>query len=103
MDDMNEFMEKFEKITLNDFIAETISPLEKLKVENNMKSKMEVYVTNLQSLVINKLQSFEPTKRFKVDRWKREQGGGGITIVLQDGMVFIEKEKHQKINILEIN
>ncbi|XP_002155548.2 oxygen-dependent coproporphyrinogen-III oxidase isoform X1 [Hydra vulgaris] len=88
MDDMNEFLDKIQMFTLNDFTAETISPLEKLKEENNMKSKMELYVTNLQSIIVNKLQSFEPTKKFKVDRWKREQGGGGITIVLQDGIVF---------------
>lgn len=26
--------------------------------------------------------------KFKVDRWTRKEGGGGITCVLQDGRVF---------------
>lgn len=26
--------------------------------------------------------------KFKVDRWLRKEGGGGITCVLQDGRVF---------------
>lgn len=26
--------------------------------------------------------------KFKVDRWTREEGGGGITCVIQDGHVF---------------
>jgi coproporphyrinogen III oxidase len=29
----------------------------------------------------------EPLK-FKVDRWQRKEGGGGITCVMQDGQVF---------------
>nr|XP_031848285.1 oxygen-dependent coproporphyrinogen-III oxidase [Nomia melanderi] len=35
------------------------------------------------------LESLEdPDHRFKVDRWIRKEGGGGITCVLQDGIVF---------------
>lgn len=30
----------------------------------------------------------EPDTKFVVDRWKRKEGGGGITCVLQDGMVL---------------
>lgn len=30
----------------------------------------------------------DETIKFTVDKWKREEGGGGVTCVLQDGGVF---------------
>ncbi|KAJ8315339.1 LOW QUALITY PROTEIN: hypothetical protein KUTeg_007489 [Tegillarca granosa] len=41
-----------------------------------------------QGEVCRALEAEEEDKKFLVDRWKREQGGGGITCVLQDGSVF---------------
>ena len=38
---------------------------------------------------VNALQREEdPRYRFKVDRWTRKEGGGGVTCMLQDGNVF---------------
>ncbi len=30
----------------------------------------------------------EPRYKFRVDRWEREEGGGGVTCVIQDGHTF---------------
>jgi coproporphyrinogen III oxidase len=53
-----------------------------------MRYKMEAYVTNLQGKVIKELQKHEPEVQFKVDKWARKEGGGGITCIAQDGQTF---------------
>jgi len=34
------------------------------------------------------LEKEEPKEKFKVDRWLRPEGGGGVTCVMQEGEVF---------------
>ncbi len=53
-----------------------------------MRYRMEAYITNLQGQIIKQLQELETGAKFKVDRWLREEGGGGITCIVQDGQVF---------------
>ena len=86
-----EFNERIPSFTASDFRAETITPLEDLKelAQTKMKYKMELFVTHLQHKVLNQLEKYEPEKKFLADRWQREQGGGGITCILQDGMKII--------------
>ena len=71
------------------FITETITSLEKLKngaKNQSIRCKMELLVTYLQEKIVSKLQSYEEKVSFQVDRWMREEAGGGISCVLQDGM-----------------
>ena len=70
-----------------DFLmAETLSDFEKLKSETGqcMRSQMELTVTYVQALVCKRLKEFDD-QPFKIDRWQRKEGGGGITCLLQDG------------------
>lgn len=55
-----------------------------------MRQKMEKLCMDLQHAFCQELEKFEGEdgKTFKVDRWKRKEGGGGITCVLQDGKAF---------------
>ncbi|MYB33681.1 MAG: oxygen-dependent coproporphyrinogen oxidase [Gammaproteobacteria bacterium] len=48
------------------------------------------YLKSLQINICDQLNSAEPTRGFKVDSWEHEQGGGGITRVIQDGQ-YLEK------------
>lgn len=48
---------------------------------------MEALVRHLQSKIVAELEIIDGSK-FHVDSWKREQGGGGTSCVLQDGRVF---------------
>lgn len=67
------------------------SPLSKLVVGEggNMRQRMEKFIMTLQADLCQALQAEEdPRYKFRVDRWTREEGGGGITCVLQDGHVF---------------
>ncbi len=54
-----------------------------------MRLKMERLCMDVQYKLCRQLESFEEDgKRFKVDRWTRKEGGGGISCVLQEGTVF---------------
>ena len=52
--------------------------------------KMEKLCMDLQHQFCRELERYEGEdgKKFKIDRWKRKEGGGGITCVIQDGKVF---------------
>ncbi|KAG5339219.1 HEM6 oxidase, partial [Acromyrmex heyeri] len=71
------------------FMAEPITVVEQLqKNSNDMKTKMELLVMKTQADFCRVLEKLENGNSFKVDRWSRKEGGGGITCVLQDGQVF---------------
>lgn len=55
-----------------------------------MRLKMEKVCMDVQHSLCRELETFEGQdgKRFKVDRWIRKEGGGGITCVLQNGKIF---------------
>ncbi|EFN65629.1 Coproporphyrinogen III oxidase [Camponotus floridanus] len=72
------------------FMAEPITAVEKLQNnQNKMRTKMELLVMKTQADFCKALELLENNRSsFKVDRWFRKEGGGGITCVLQDGQVF---------------
>ena len=76
-------------LDLSDCLCETISG-EKTIRENKdkMRYRMEAYITNLQGRIIKRFQELETDAKFKVDRWTRAEGGGGITVICEDGVVF---------------
>lgn len=82
---------KDQSIDVTRFMAEPITDLKKL--ENNqddMKTKVELLIMRVQQEFCRALENEEhdPETKFKVDRWLRKEGGGGITCVMQDGIVF---------------
>ncbi|XP_049872754.1 oxygen-dependent coproporphyrinogen-III oxidase isoform X2 [Pectinophora gossypiella] len=72
------------------YMAEPITSMEILeKNKDDMKTQMELLIMRIQSEFCKALESEEDKEaKFKVDRWTRKSGGGGITCVLQDGRVF---------------
>lgn len=77
------------ELDIKKFMAQPITDISKLKKRNDMKTKMELLVMKTQAELCKALESLEdPDYSFKVDRWIRKEGGGGITCVLQDGVVF---------------
>lgn len=73
------------------WMAEPLSGYDALQgnvVETRLK--MEKMCMDVQHAFCQALEKYEGDDgiRFKVDRWKRKEGGGGITCVLQDGKVF---------------
>ncbi|KAG8526265.1 uncharacterized protein KY384_000258 [Bacidia gigantensis] len=53
-----------------------------------MRLRMESLIKSEQQRIVNELERFDPTHRFRVDSWSRPNGGGGLSCVLQDGKVF---------------
>ena len=76
------------------FMADSITDGDTLKTNasNSYQARMEIFILKLQRQLCRSLEEYEAKKnsdtRFKVDRWLREEGGGGITCVMQDGDVF---------------
>ncbi|XP_054002415.1 oxygen-dependent coproporphyrinogen-III oxidase [Hylaeus anthracinus] len=77
------------EIDIKKFMAEPITNVKELQKNDNMRKKVELLVMKTQADFCRALESLEdPNYHFKIDRWTRKEGGGGITCVLQDGNVF---------------
>lgn len=53
-----------------------------------MKEKFYNYIENLQDRITSTLEEIDGTARFQEDIWKRPEGGGGRTRVIENGNVF---------------
>lgn len=78
------------KLNTSRFMAVPITSEDQLMSnENDMKTKMELMIMKIQADFCRALEAEEfGGQKFKVDRWMRAEGGGGITCVLQEGEVF---------------
>ncbi|KAI9095518.1 Coproporphyrinogen III oxidase [Phlyctochytrium arcticum] len=58
--------------------------------KSGMSKQMTAFVENLQKSIVTKLQEVEGSSggEFRKEVWHRDQGGQGISCVLQDGKVF---------------
>ena len=80
------FWKKSEK---EGFMAEPISGHKSLQGHQmEMRLRMEKMITRVQYELCKQLAAFEPGQDFRVDRWERKEGGGGISCILQDGKTF---------------
>lgn len=64
-----------------------------------MREQFVSYIKNLQDQITSKLEAIDGKATFKEDLWKRAEGGGGRTRVIEDGNV-IEKGG---VNISEVH
>ncbi|EPQ64444.1 Bgt-877 [Blumeria graminis f. sp. tritici] len=55
--------------------------------KSNLRLRMEKFIKEQQEKIIGEIEKLDG-KKFRVDTWTREKGGGGISCVLQDGNVF---------------
>ena len=53
-----------------------------------MKDKFYKYIQNLQDRITSKLEAIDGKVTFQEDIWKRPEGGGGRTRVIENGKVF---------------
>eukprot|EP00095_Tigriopus_kingsejongensis_P012349 maker-scaffold198_size266703-snap-gene-1.23 protein:Tk12349 transcript:maker-scaffold198_size266703-snap-gene-1.23-mRNA-1 annotation:"GA17449" len=75
----------------NPWLAEPLTDKNELQgsKKDYMKCKMELMVLNAQKEICHALAKEENARyKFRVDRWEREEGGGGISCVIQDGDTF---------------
>lgn len=73
------------KVDTSKFMAEPLTESQTLENSmDDMKSRMEVMILGVQADICRKLAEIDGND-FHVDRWLRNEGGGGISCVLQDG------------------
>ncbi len=53
-----------------------------------MKDKFYAYIERLQDAITSKLEEVDGKAKFQQDLWKRPEGGGGRTRVIENGAVF---------------
>src|ERR1041385_598851 len=53
-----------------------------------MKEQFEKYIADLQNSICNAIEQIDGKEKFKEDVWTREGGGGGVTRVISNGVVF---------------
>ena len=53
-----------------------------------MKDQFYQYIQELQDTITSKLEAVDGNAKFKEDHWKRPEGGGGRTRVIENGNVF---------------
>ncbi|MEE6468275.1 hypothetical protein FKM82_008238 [Ascaphus truei] len=71
------------------FMAPPVTALHQLRADRqDMKTQMELLIMDTQAEVCRALAEADKEATFTVDRWLREEGGGGISCVLQDSNVF---------------
>jgi len=76
------------KVDSSQFMAEPLTDTTSLENSmDDMKSRMEVMILGVQADICRRLAAIDG-QEFRVDRWLREEGGGGVSCVLQDGKVF---------------
>ncbi|GLV31850.1 Coproporphyrinogen oxidase [Carabus blaptoides fortunei] len=73
----------------SEFMELPVTPLKHLNANpDDMKTKMELMILRIQKEFCQALEAEEKGTKFIVDKWERKEGGGGITCVMQDGLVF---------------
>ena len=73
------------KVDSSQFMAESLTDANSLENSmDDMKSRMEVMILGVQADICRRLAAIDG-QEFRVDRWLREEGGGGVSCVLQDG------------------
>lgn len=53
-----------------------------------MKQKFYKYIQDLQDTITSKLEAIDSKAKFREDIWKRPEGGGGKTRVIENGDIF---------------
>ena len=82
--------EKPKMVDLSKFMAEPLTEPDALENSmDDMKSRMEVMILGVQADICRRLAAIDG-KEFRVDRWLRKEGGGGVSCVLQDGKECLE-------------
>lgn len=53
-----------------------------------MKDRFFNYIQNLQLTITSELERIDGSAKFRKDQWQREGGGGGLTMVIENGDVY---------------
>lgn len=77
-------------ITPQEWMAPSVTKLDELTngLDSSFRAKMEALCMQLQSKLCRKMEKIDGREKFRVDKWDRSAGGGGISCVMENGAVF---------------
>ncbi|CAL8082655.1 unnamed protein product [Calicophoron daubneyi] len=78
----------FSVINPKEWMTTSITPNLEEVYESSYRTKMEVLCLQLQGKLCRAMEKVDGKAKFRVDKWERKTGGGGITCVMADGAVF---------------
>lgn len=61
---------------------------EALRTDIPMAHRMQRFVEALQLRIVKKCEALDGSTSFRLDEWTREEGGGGLTAVIEGGELF---------------
>lgn len=76
-------------IDTSKYMDSPVTDLQQLEENpNDIKTKMELLILKIQAEFCRALEKEDGEGEFKVEKWKRSEGGGGITCVMQDSAIL---------------
>src|SRR5699024_548837 len=57
-------------------------------MKKSIKNKFSTYIRNLQEDICENLEIIDTVGQFWPDNWEREEGGGGLSRILEQGDIF---------------
>lgn len=84
----NEDLQGFKNLAGQQNNIKETNNLKNLKPETTIKDQFFKYIHELQDTITSKLEEVDGKAKFQEDIWKRPEGGGGRTRVIENGTVF---------------
>ncbi|CAL8082659.1 unnamed protein product [Calicophoron daubneyi] len=78
----------FSVINPKEWMTGAITPLMEQEIDSSYRAKMEALCLQLQGKLCREMEKMDGRAKFRVDRWERKAGGGGVSCVMEDGAVF---------------
>lgn len=75
-------------IQIKNHISIHLKSLHLIQIHPKMKDRFFNYIQQLQIKITSELERVDGKVQFQKDEWTREEGGGGLTMVIEDGDVF---------------
>ncbi|CAH8582558.1 unnamed protein product [Heterobilharzia americana] len=80
---------KFSDVNVSDWMSSPVSAIDHLQnTDGCYRSKMEMLCMELQGHLCKQIEEIDKKAKFRVDKWERRAGGGGISCILENGEVF---------------
>ncbi|KAA3674186.1 coproporphyrinogen III oxidase [Paragonimus westermani] len=80
----------FKHIDPTEWMTSSITPYNQLSkdLDSSYRAQMETLCMQLQGKLCREMEKIDGCAKFRVDKWERKAGGGGISCVMENGAVF---------------
>ncbi len=81
-------MENSDFLDIKNTLGQDLQGSQNLAGHTSYKDQFYRYIQQLQDTITSKIEALDGTAKFQEDLWKRPEGGGGRTRVIENGAVF---------------